>query len=121
MTTNCIDSELRTPIVTACRGCCCGTERAYPGVDHVAQLDMLRDELAGHARLRVTGCLGPCERGNVVVVSPSTLGRLLGGRPAWLGHVLEREAINDIGDWVRAGGPGIVQPPNTIELYRFRP
>jgi (2Fe-2S) ferredoxin len=115
------DAESRTPTVTACRGCCCGTERAYPNTDHVAQLERLREAVKGHARLRVSECLGPCDRGNVLVVSPSAEGRRNGARPVWLAHVLDNGAIDDVGHWVTNGGPGIGQPRDTIELYVFEP
>ncbi|MFY1632080.1 hypothetical protein ACN27F_02145 [Solwaraspora sp. WMMB335] len=54
-------------LVTVCRGCCCGTSRKHPDVDHDGQLRALR---ASGARVRVVDCLNTCERSNVVVVQP---------------------------------------------------
>lgn len=55
--------------VWVCRGCCCGTKKKHPGVDHVGLERQLRaGAQAAGARYEVTGCLGPCGQGNVVVV-----------------------------------------------------
>jgi (2Fe-2S) ferredoxin len=107
------------PTVTMCRGCCCGTTRKHPGFDHDAQVTMLRDRLQGTANFRITDCLGPCERSNVLVVSPSRHGHRTGGRPTWLGSVLDETAAADITSWLCAGGPGLAPLPDTLTPYRF--
>lgn len=63
--------------VWVCRGCCCGTKRKHPGVDHKALEKQLRAgaQRAG-MRYEVTDCLGPCGQGNVVVTRT-------GGRIRW--------------------------------------
>ena len=43
------------PTVTVCRGCCCGTPKKRPGVDHEARLEALRALLGDGAIFRVTG------------------------------------------------------------------
>ena len=106
--------------VTVCRGCCCGTAKV-PGLDHRAQLAGLRGALAGLAQVRVVDCLDACEHANVVVVQPSAPGRRAGGRPVWLGLVNDPDAAADIADWVRAGGPGLADPPDILDLYAFAP
>ncbi|MFI1168089.1 (2Fe-2S) ferredoxin domain-containing protein [Streptomyces sp. NPDC020801] len=106
--------------VTVCRGCCCGTPKV-PGVDHAAQLAALRAELGPLARVRAVNCLDACEQANVVVVQPSPAGRAMGGRPVWLGLVNDPDATSDITAWVRAGGPGLADPPEILELYEFSP
>ncbi|MCW2642145.1 MAG: hypothetical protein JWP76_4451 [Dactylosporangium sp.] len=108
-------------VVTICRGCCCGTMVKHPGVDHAGQLTHLRTALTGIAAVRVSDCLDACERSNIIVVSPSPAGRDAGARPIWLGFVLDDDAIADITTWIRAGGPGLADPPTTLELYRFSP
>lgn len=105
------------PTVTVCRGCCCGTIQKHPGITNAEHLDRLRRALRGRADVRVSDCLGPCERSNVVVVSPSRQGRLDGGRPAWFGFVLGEDAIDDLAGWVAAGGPGVAVPPATLDLH----
>ncbi|MEU1465090.1 (2Fe-2S) ferredoxin domain-containing protein [Streptomyces sp. NPDC005727] len=106
--------------VTVCRGCCCGTAKV-PGVDHAAQLATLRAELGVVAQVRVVNCLDACEQANVIVVQPSPDGRAEGGRPAWLGLVNDADATADIAAWVRAGGPGVAEPPDILDLYAFSP
>ncbi|MFB6783021.1 (2Fe-2S) ferredoxin domain-containing protein [Streptomyces sp. NPDC056352] len=105
---------------TVCRGCCCGTDK-IPGVDHAAQLAALKTELASDARVRAVNCLDACEQANVVVVQPSTAGRAAGGRPVWLGLVNDPGATADITAWVRAGGPGLAETPEILDLYVFGP
>ncbi|BBY28772.1 (2Fe-2S) ferredoxin domain-containing protein [Mycolicibacterium sediminis] len=109
------------PTVTVCRGWCCGTVKKHPTIDHEARLARLRDLVEGIGNLRTSDCLGPCERSNVVVVSPSAPGHRAGGRPAWLGYVLDTHTETDISDWLRDGGPGLARPPEALARYRFRP
>ena len=109
------------PTITACRGCCCGTRVKHPDVDHFNQLRQLRDLSGSAARVRTSDCLGVCERSNVLVVGPSLLGRLEGAGPVWLGDVLDDDAIAGIASWVREGGPGIAEPPSTLDFYLFTP
>jgi len=108
-------------IVTVCRGCCCGRPEKNPLVDHAGLLDRLRAGLGESARVRVSDCLDVCERSNVIVVGPSARGRERGGRPVWLGLVGDPDAIDDITTWVKAGGPGIAEPPGCLDLYQFAP
>ncbi|MBT2381878.1 (2Fe-2S) ferredoxin domain-containing protein [Streptomyces sp. ISL-111] len=109
------------PTVTVCRGCCCGTAAKVPRLDHEAQLADLRTSLAGVAMVRRTDCLDACERANVIVVQPSAEGRKAGGRPVWLGQVNDPGAAADITAWVNDGGPGLVDPPDILDLYTFTP
>ncbi|MBD2834666.1 (2Fe-2S) ferredoxin domain-containing protein [Streptomyces sp. NPDC053741] len=108
------------PTVSVCRGCCCGTPK-IPGVDHAGQLAQLRGALDGAATVRAVECLDACEHGNVVVVQPSAEGRRAGGRPVWLGLVNDPQAVADIATWAGQGGPGIVDPPEILDLYAFSP
>lgn len=103
------------PTVTACRGCCCGTPK-IPRLDHEAQLADLRTSLAEVAMVRWVDCLDACDHANVIVVQPSAE-----GRPVWLGLVNDRDAGADITKWVEAGGPGLADPPDVLDLYVFNP
>lgn len=107
------------PTVTVCRGCCCGTTKKQPGVDHAARLDALREQLGSLANLRVTDCLGPCERSDVMVVSPSPSARRDGARPVWLGQLNGRHESTAITEWVHAGGPGAVELPESLRRGQF--
>ena len=103
--------------VVVCRGCCCGTEGKHPDLDHAALLSRLRDQ-AGYWT-RVSGCLGPCERSNVVVVLPGRQARRSGAQPVWLGWILDDGATDAIAAWARAGGPGRAALPALLELHRL--
>lgn len=107
--------------VTVCRGCCCGTAK-IPGVDHAAQLATLKATLKAalgpRAQVRAVNCLDACEQANVIVVQPSPAA---GGRPVWLGLVNDPDATADIVAWVRAGGLGLAEPPDILDLYQFGP
>ncbi|MDD7967187.1 hypothetical protein [Actinomycetospora lemnae] len=106
------------PTLTVCRGCCCGTARKHPEVDHRAQLARFR---ATGASVRVTDCLDACAYSNVVVVSPSRAGRAAGARPVWLFGVLDAETEDEVVAWVDAGGPGVADPPGMLDLRVFSP
>ncbi|MCX2923257.1 (2Fe-2S) ferredoxin domain-containing protein [Streptomyces sp. NEAU-W12] len=102
--------------VVVCRDCCCGSPKVT-GVDHAAQTARLRAEVP----VRVSACLDVCEQANVIVVQPSAAGRAAGARPVWLGLVNDPDATEDIAAWARAGGPGVVPPPDILDLYAITP
>ncbi|AYV32160.1 hypothetical protein EES41_35995 [Streptomyces sp. ADI95-16] len=114
------EPESARPTITVCRGCCCGTPKVAH-LDHADQLADLRGSLAGIAMVRRTDCLDACERASVIVVQPSAEGREAGGRPVWLGEVNDPDAVSEITAWVRAGGPGLAEEPDILDLYAFRP
>lgn len=107
--------------VTVCRGCCCGSRSKHPELDHDAQLERVRAGVGPAARVRVSDCLDACERSNVMVLTPSASGRRAGGRPVWLGGVLDDETTDDVAGRAGSGGPGASEPPNVRDLYAFTP
>ncbi|NBE55767.1 (2Fe-2S) ferredoxin domain-containing protein [Streptomyces boluensis] len=110
--------------VVVCRGCCCGNARKYPGTDHVWQLDRLEAAAAasgGTLSVRTSDCLGPCDQANVIVVQPSSAGRLAGGKATWIGFAMDDDCTDELLDWVTAGGPGVAAPPPTLELQFVKP
>ncbi|WP_327233549.1 (2Fe-2S) ferredoxin domain-containing protein [Streptomyces sp. NBC_01317] len=110
--------------LVVCRGCCCGDPAKNPGTDHAGQLARLRAAAAsseGRLSVRTTDCLGPCGQANVVVVQPSAEGRRAGGRATWVGWVLDEDGTDDLLAWTRAGGPGVAEPPATLELQMIPP
>lgn len=109
------------PTVTLCRGCCCGTTRKHPGVDHAGQVTRLREGTAGAGRVKLSDCLDACAQSTVAVVSPSPEGRRAGGKPVWLLGVLDRDTEDEIVAWVQAGGPGVADPPGMLDLRVFTP
>ncbi|PWV57563.1 hypothetical protein BDW27_102436 [Nocardiopsis sp. L17-MgMaSL7] len=106
--------------LTVCRGCCCGTRKKVPGVDHKAQLARLSaidDHAARRVPVRTSKCLGICFQANVVVVQPSRQGRAAGGNPVWLGRMTENRLLEALDDWIFDGGPGIAPLPALLEEH----
>ncbi|MBR8740227.1 (2Fe-2S) ferredoxin domain-containing protein [Nocardiopsis sp. MG754419] len=106
--------------LTVCRGCCCGTKKKVPGVDHKAQLARLSaidDHAARRVPVRTSKCLGICFQANVVVVQPSAEGRAAGGRPVWLGAITEDKLLDAVDDWIFEGGPGVAPLPAVLEEH----
>ncbi|MFJ9614201.1 (2Fe-2S) ferredoxin domain-containing protein [Streptomyces noursei] len=117
-------AQARPVTLVVCRGCCCGNPRKHPGSDHAWQLDRLYAAAAdsgGQFTVRTTDCLGPCDQANVIVVQPSGEGRRRGGRATWIGWAMGDAATDDIVRWAADGGPGIAEPPPTLELQFIRP
>lgn len=103
--------------VHLCRGCCCGTERKHPDVDHGAQERMLTalcGELPG-VRVDTTDCLGPCSQSNVVVIKAPR------SRPVWVGGVLTPALTLQLCVWIRRGGPASGALPSAIVERIFDP
>ncbi|MFC7328751.1 (2Fe-2S) ferredoxin domain-containing protein [Marinactinospora rubrisoli] len=103
--------------LVVCRGCCCGTRKKRPGVDHRGQLrrlQALRDPADRPVPVRVSKCLGICFQANVVVVQPSAAGRAAGARPVWLGEFTEDVLIDELDAWIAAGGPGVAAMPESL-------
>jgi hypothetical protein len=94
-----LQQRRRPATVLVCRGCCCGTARKHPDVDHEQQLQVWRDAAArGGALVRAVGCLGPCSTSNVVVVrSPGASTR------TWFGWMLDEDATEAMAAWIAHG------------------
>jgi len=104
--------------VAVCRGCCCGTVRKHPQVDHEGQVHALR-HATDVVRVRVTDCLNACERSNVLVVGPTPAARRHGARPVWLGDILDDATVTAVIEWVAAGGPGRAAIPARLAPHQF--
>ena len=100
--------------VRMCRGCCCGTERKHPDVDHDGIADVLAQDIGPDAELLRVDCLWACDLSNVVVINPAANARRLGARPAWVPRVNTVERARAIAEWVRRGGPGIAEVPAAL-------
>lgn len=61
------------PRIRMCRGCCCGTTRKHPDVDHEGIAEILTHDSGPDTEGVRTEFLWACELSNVVVVNPSTL------------------------------------------------
>lgn len=77
-----------------CQGCCCGaTHKDRPEVP----ADWLKDEwrrrgLLKRFQLTVSGCVGPCDCPNVVVVSSE-------GGSQWLGNITQFNQYRSLVEW----------------------
>ncbi|MFI8230086.1 (2Fe-2S) ferredoxin domain-containing protein [Streptomyces sp. NPDC085900] len=115
-------AQQRPCTLVVCRGCCCGDPRKHPGSDHSWQLERLRAAAAESGfQVRTTDCLGPCDQANVIVVQPSAAGRRAGGRATWVGFAMDDDCTQEVIDWAAAGGPGLAEPPVTLELQFISP
>jgi hypothetical protein len=100
-----------------CRGCCCGTTRKHPGVDHEGIAEVLERSTGPGAELVRVDCLWACDLSNVVVVNPTAQARRQGARPVWVAHVNTLELARAVAAWVRQGGPGVADPPDELEVH----
>ena len=66
-------------------------------------------------------CLGLCAQSNVVVIHPCPAARCRGGKPVWLGFVLDDTAIDAMGHWIIQGGPGLAPIPDILTLHEIQP
>ena len=110
--------EAPGPRVRMCRGCCCGTTRKHPDVDHDRIAEILECETGPASELVRVDCLWECEHSNVVVVNPTASAREAGARPAWIVHVNTHERAHAVATWVRRGGPGVAPAPADLERAR---
>lgn len=85
--------------VWVCRGCCCGTKKQHPGIDHKELERVARAGAAeAGAKYQVTDCLGPCGQGNVVVTRTDGVIR-------WFRKVNDVDTTKAVLAHVRDGGP----------------
>lgn len=85
--------------ILLCRGCCCGkTERGFPPVPVDTIKAYWREhKLNRFVQLTVSGCLGPCDQTNVVlIITPE--------RQIWLGGLSRDQEYQALGDWARDCG-----------------
>lgn len=80
--------------LTVCRGCCCGnTERGLPEVPVAWLKSEWRERgLLKRVQLTISGCVGPCDVPNVVVVTSAA-------GTEWLGHVDRLEQYRSLVEW----------------------
>ena len=101
--------------VTVCRGCCCGnTERGLPEVP----VEWLKSEwrkrgLLKRVQLTISGCVGPCDVPNVVVITSAA-------GSEWLGNIHHLSQYRSLLEWAikfRDQGVALELPP---ELQQCR-
>ena len=103
--------------VACCVGCCCGrTDRGFPPVPVERLKEVWKQEkLNRTVQLTISGCLGPCDMANVILV-------MTAAGMAWFGGISEESVFEDVIAWARAcHAAGAVLPlPATLERHRFR-
>lgn len=102
--------------VVLCKGCCCGrTDRGLPEVpaDRIKEI-WKREKLNASIQLTISGCLGPCDLPNVVLV-------IMGDRMEWLGMVEGDGAYDTLAQWARDCDEAetIVPLPESLAKQRF--
>ena len=80
--------------ISVCQGCCCGhTEKGHPEVP----VEWLKKEwklrgLNKRVQLTISGCLGPCDLPNVVLIGSF-------GGTQWLAKITTRQQYTLLADW----------------------
>lgn len=104
--------------VLICQGCCCGAvERGLPEVPaEWLKAEWRRRGLLKRLQLTISGCLGPCDVPNVVVITSGT-------RAQWYGNVSGREMYRDILDWASASlaANGLLEAPKSFAGHSIEP
>ena len=101
-----------------CQGCCCGaTQKDRPAVP----ADWLKDEwrkrgLLKRFQLTVSGCVGPCDLPNVVVLNSESGSQ-------WLGQITQVDQYRSLLEWaVRSVDAGhLVELPREFKNHLMEP
>lgn len=103
--------------VACCVGCCCGrTERGFPPVP-VERLKAVwkQEKLNRTVQLTISGCLGPCDMANVILV-------MTAAGTEWFGGIAAESVFEDVIGWARGchAAEALLPLPAALEPYRFR-
>lgn len=100
--------------ISICDGCCCGkTAKGHPPVP----VQWLKQEwklrgLLKRVHLSISGCLGPCDVPNVVMITSSE-------RTQWLGHLSAHRQYAMLADWAEQSKEADQLLPLPKELLEF--
>jgi cobaltochelatase CobN len=116
-----LSEVLQTRVRTAaqlliCKGCCCGRpDRGFPAVpvDRIKAI-WKAEKLNRTVQLTISGCLGPCDLPNVVVLVTAS-------GTEWFGRIESDEIYDALIDWARVchGTGRIVALPEVMQDLRF--
>lgn len=112
-----LTTRVKSPAqVLLCKGCCCGkTERGLPEVPVERIKAVWKAEKLNRAvQLTISGCLGPCDLPNVVLL-------LTPEGTAWYGNLAGDAHYDALIDWARAckAEGRTLEPPRAWEGHRF--
>jgi len=101
--------------VSVCNGCCCGrTEKGHPEVP----VEWLKQEwkyrgLLKRVHLTISGCLGPCDVPNVVLIAGAE-------GTQWLGPLDKRRHYEMLADWAEQSKVADRLLPLPREFHDYR-
>jgi len=103
--------------VACCVGCCCGrTDRGFPPVP----VDRLKavwkeEKLNRTVQLTISGCLGPCDMANVILV-------MTAAGTEWFGNIDDEATFAAVIAWARAcqAAKALVPLPSALDTFRFQ-
>jgi hypothetical protein len=109
-------SRKRLAQVIVCEGCCCGrVDKGHPAVPREwLKTEWRKRLLPGKVHLTFSGCVGPCDISNVVMVVTEQ-------QTVWLGGLDRQSHFADLADWASAcARAGAAVPlPRALEHLRF--
>jgi cobaltochelatase CobN len=115
----CMPATKRTAIaqVACCVGCCCGrTDRGFPPVP-VERLKAVwkEEKLNRTVQLTISGCLGPCDMANVILV-------MTAAGTEWFGGIDDEAVFEAVIAWARAcqAAEALLPLPAVIDACRFK-
>jgi len=103
--------------VACCVGCCCGrTDRGFPAVPVERLKAVWKEEKINRSvQLTISGCLGPCDMANVILV-------MTAAGTAWFGGIDDETVFDAVIAWARAcqAEEALLQLPAVLDAYRFK-
>lgn len=113
-----VPATKRTAIaqVACCVGCCCGrTDRGFPAVP----VDRLKavwktEKLNRTVQLTISGCLGPCDMANVILV-------MTAAGTEWFGGIEDESVFDAVIQWARGchAASALLPLPPALTPFRF--
>lgn len=102
--------------VACCVGCCCGrVDRGFPPVpvERIKEV-WKREKLNRTVQLTISGCLGPCDMANVILV-------MTAAGTEWFGGIEDEGVFTEVIDWARAchAACAVLPLPAALERHRF--
>ncbi|MBM4010718.1 MAG: (2Fe-2S) ferredoxin domain-containing protein [Planctomycetes bacterium] len=98
-------------------GCCCGrTDRGFPAVPVERLKAVWKDEkLNRTVQLTISGCLGPCDMANVILV-------MTAAGTEWFGGIDDEAVFEAVIAWARAcqAAEALLPLPAVIDACRFK-